>query len=347
MLCWAAGLVLRIFLALLPILLRLMGRVQGLYSQSALDFSVVTKYYIFQACAALPRGFRSDQNEPALLPDISRLQFRMRWLCGCMRHGRRTGSRSTARCTECVLTTCHSQRRTGKPQGSALHRACADRMLCRGFQIITVFFGTLIAGSIASQIKVFLEQPTLFLTTLGTAAPLTSIFFLTYVQLNVRARRTAAQPAVASLASPGCSRLSMHCAVMLHALHCHVTCAALSCYMIRLPKTLHRAVGMRLTCRLPEEAVSWPQALAITPISFLNVVALVIFWVLSFFAATERAKARLWQNQFMSYGSKARPRRSISCRGGCCCRFAIVDKKGRPSMSAKCRRASAVNWINL
>ena len=49
-----------------------------------------------------------------------------------------------------------------------------------------MFFGTLVAGSIASQIKVFLEQPTLFLTTLGTAAPLTSIFFLTYVELNVR-----------------------------------------------------------------------------------------------------------------------------------------------------------------
>ncbi|KAK9840790.1 hypothetical protein WJX81_004889 [Elliptochloris bilobata] len=137
------SLVLRIFLALLPILLRLMGRVQGLYSQSMLDFSVVTKYYIFQ--------------------------------------------------------------------------------------IITVFFGTLIAGSIASQIKVFVEQPYLFLQTLGTAAPLTSIFFLTYVELN---------------------------------------------------------------------------ALAITPISFLNPVALVLFWVMSFFAATERAKARLWQNQFMLYGSK-------------------------------------------
>lgn len=44
-----AGLVLRIFLALLPWLLAIMGRVQGLYSQSMLDFSVVTKYYVFQA----------------------------------------------------------------------------------------------------------------------------------------------------------------------------------------------------------------------------------------------------------------------------------------------------------
>lgn len=51
----------------------------------------------------------------------------------------------------------------------------------------------------------------------------------------------------------------------------------------------------------------WRQALAVTPIMFLNLVALVIFWILSSFAATERAKARLWQNQFMSYGSKVRP----------------------------------------
>lgn len=56
---------------------------------------------------------------------------------------------------------------------------------------------------------------------------------------------------------------------------------------------------------------SCAQALAITPIQFLNLAALVIFWVLSFFAATERAKARLWQNQFMSYGSKARSLRVL------------------------------------
>ena len=50
-----AGLVLRIFLALLPWLLAIMGRVQGLFSQSMLDFSVVTKYYVFQARAGRAR----------------------------------------------------------------------------------------------------------------------------------------------------------------------------------------------------------------------------------------------------------------------------------------------------
>ena len=63
---------------------------------------------------------------------------------------------------------------------------------------------------------------------------------------------------------------------------------------------------MQSTCQVPDRVVNAPQALAITPFSFLNVVSLVIFWVMSFFAATERAKARLWQNQFMSYGKQAR-----------------------------------------
>ena len=40
---------LKVFLALLPILLAIMGRLQGLHSQSLVDFSVINKYYIFQA----------------------------------------------------------------------------------------------------------------------------------------------------------------------------------------------------------------------------------------------------------------------------------------------------------
>ena len=77
------------------------------------------------------------------------------------------------------------------------------------------------------------------------------------------------------------------------------------------PSICHR---VRNEVWLTSEAVldSCAQALAITPIQFLNLAPLVIFWVLSFFAATERAKARLWQNQFMSYGSKARTPRSLS-----------------------------------
>ena len=36
------------FLALLPMLLAFMGRLQGLHSQALVDFSVINKYYIFQ-----------------------------------------------------------------------------------------------------------------------------------------------------------------------------------------------------------------------------------------------------------------------------------------------------------
>ena len=42
------GLVLKVFLALLPWLLSILGRVQGLHSQSSIDFSVISKFYIFQ-----------------------------------------------------------------------------------------------------------------------------------------------------------------------------------------------------------------------------------------------------------------------------------------------------------
>lgn len=44
------------------------------------------------------------------------------------------------------------------------------------------------------------------------------------------------------------------------------------------------------------------QALAATPVGFLRIVGLVLFWLLSRIAATERAKARLWQRQTMKYG---------------------------------------------
>ena len=49
-----AGLVLKVFLALLPWLLSIMGRLQGLHSLSSLDFSVISKFYIFQVRHASP-----------------------------------------------------------------------------------------------------------------------------------------------------------------------------------------------------------------------------------------------------------------------------------------------------
>lgn len=42
------GLVLKVFLALLPWLLSIMGRLQGLHSKSIIDFSVISKFFVFQ-----------------------------------------------------------------------------------------------------------------------------------------------------------------------------------------------------------------------------------------------------------------------------------------------------------
>ena len=44
------------------------------------------------------------------------------------------------------------------------------------------------------------------------------------------------------------------------------------------------------------------QALAAIPIGFLRIVGFVLYWLLSRIAATERAKARLWQRQIQKYG---------------------------------------------
>lgn len=97
------------------------------------------------------------------------------------------------------------------------------------FQVVTVFLGSFIAGSAANQFKQLIENPGSIVTLLGTAAPQTSIFFLTYVTLR---------------------------------------------------------------------------ALFIVPFSILRLVPFVVFWVKTkFLAATERAKARLWQEQELQYGT--------------------------------------------
>jgi hypothetical protein len=97
------------------------------------------------------------------------------------------------------------------------------------FQVITVFFGSFIAGSAANQAKQLVNDPGSIVNLLGTAAPQTSIFFLTYITLR---------------------------------------------------------------------------ALFTVPFSILRLVPFIIFWVKTkFLASTERAKARLWQNQMFSYGT--------------------------------------------
>lgn len=98
------------------------------------------------------------------------------------------------------------------------------------FQVVTVFFGSFILGSAANQFQQLINDPGSIVTLLGTAAPQTAIFFLTYVTLR---------------------------------------------------------------------------ALFVIPFSILRLVPFIIFWIKSkFLASTERAKARLWQNQLFSYGTQ-------------------------------------------
>lgn len=47
-----------------------------------------------------------------------------------------------------------------------------------------------------------------------------------------------------------------------------------------------------------------PQALSSKPIGFLRIVGLLFYYIKSGFATTARARARLWQDQHMSFGSE-------------------------------------------
>lgn len=50
-----------------------------------------------------------------------------------------------------------------------------------GFQVVTTFFGSFIAGSFANQFKQLIEDPGSIVNILGTAAPQTAIFFTTFL----------------------------------------------------------------------------------------------------------------------------------------------------------------------
>ena len=66
------------------------------------------------------------------------------------------------------------------------------------------------------------------------------------------------------------------------------------------------------------------QALIRTPIQFLRLGGLLQYWVFSLLAATERAKARLWQNQTMKYGSPVRTHRRALFREGSACPHVLL-----------------------
>lgn len=121
----------------------------------------------------------------------------------------------------------------GLPSRSAVDFAVVQQYFA--FLVITVFFGSFAFGSVLNQLTMWARHPAQALTILGTAAPLTSLFFLNYVQFN---------------------------------------------------------------------------ALAAAPFGLLRIFPLVLFALKSRAASTERAKARLWQDQFATFGPLL-PRHSL------------------------------------
>lgn len=140
------GLVLKIFLAILPMLLAIMNRFAGMVSISQIDFGVVERYFIFQ--------------------------------------------------------------------------------------FLTVFLVTAMSGTFLSQAKAIIKNPDIWpiIQKIANGIPQNATFFMTFVMLN---------------------------------------------------------------------------GLAGKPIAFLRVVGLIIFWILSKIAATERAKTRLWANQIQMFGNSS------------------------------------------
>lgn len=72
-----------------------------------------------------------------------------------------------------------------------------------------------------------------------------------------------------------------------------------------------------------ELIVAWrAQALAAIPVGFLRIVGFALYWLMSRVAATERAKARLWQRQIQRYGPIVSPAPLVflckSCPQSCC-----------------------------
>ena len=83
----------------------------------------------------------------------------------------------------CLCRVCGAAFFERPPFGCCSQRPCCV-FLCA--QFITVFLGSFIAGSVLNQASTLFKNPASIINILGTSAPLTSIFFLTYIELNVR-----------------------------------------------------------------------------------------------------------------------------------------------------------------
>lgn len=49
------------------------------------------------------------------------------------------------------------------------------------FQLVSVFLGSIIAGSLFSQLRQFMKHPGSIITILGVGIPMTATFFINYI----------------------------------------------------------------------------------------------------------------------------------------------------------------------
>ncbi|KAG2426182.1 hypothetical protein HXX76_013163 [Chlamydomonas incerta] len=118
------------------------------------------------------------------------------------------------------------------------------------FQVVVVFFGSIIAGSFFNQVTEWVKNPASVISTLGKSIPMTATFFITYLFVN---------------------------------------------------------------------------GLSVRSILFVRLPDFCVFWVLSKFAGSPRARERMWMNQFQFYG-KTVPDHTIAMLLGLvfCCMNPIV-----------------------
>ncbi len=259
-----AGLVLKIFLALLPMLLTFMNKRAGMQSLAEIDYGVFVKYFIFQVrllCGhfvARPSAVQAVPHITRSPPQAKALQLRWSDSAGCLKNPQ-------------SIVHLHLSRTTTLQQPPA--------------QVISVFFGTFIVGSFFSQFNQWIDNPSSAINLIGTAVPQVCTPLIVSVPLPATLPATpSAQVAPKSRLRATAAATSFHsCAVWYRPLNqtdglCAQTASFFLTYM----------------------ALS---ALWTTPFSGLNVIGLVIYWIKSKIAATEKARARLWQEQHAKYGA--------------------------------------------
>lgn len=158
------GLVLKIFLAIVPIILDIMMRASGANSESEVDFGVVSRYFIFQASVC--NGWK-----------CAHMRMRMK-ACMPAHILRYLSFQASSKQTHQLLVL--------------MSKIAVSLCLCYlpthlppFAQVIVVFFGSVCAGSFFNQVTQWIKNPTSVITILGTAIPMVSTFFITYVLITV------------------------------------------------------------------------------------------------------------------------------------------------------------------